>query len=83
MTDRVNELLSAIRPEDGKGFVFAAPTQSGHIETSSYKKQHQSAIKASGVAHFVVYSLRHTCLTRWARAGMDPSPSNTWRGTRA
>ncbi|MBV8833437.1 MAG: tyrosine-type recombinase/integrase [Acidobacteriaceae bacterium] len=29
-------------------------------------------MKISGVASFVPYSLRHTCLTRWANAGMNP-----------
>ncbi len=71
MTDRVETVLSSIRPANPYGWVFPAPTQSGHIETSSYKKQHRAALKASRVADFVPYSLRHTCLTRWARAGMD------------
>jgi hypothetical protein len=38
---------------------------------STIKKQHLKAIKASGVAPFVPYDLRHTCLTRWARY-LDP-----------
>ena len=43
----------------------------GHIDISSLKKQHAAALKASGVDPFVVYSLRHTCLTRWAESGID------------
>ena len=35
------------------------------------KKAHARALKASGVAAFVLYDLRHTCLTRWARY-LDP-----------
>ncbi len=30
------------------------------------KKQHLRALKESKVAPFVLYELRHTCLTRWA-----------------
>jgi hypothetical protein len=42
-----------------------------HINQSSVKKHHWKAIKASGVARFVPYDLRHTCLTRWAKY-LDP-----------
>jgi len=52
-------------------WIFPADTHSGHIETGTLKKQHAKAITASGVAAFVPYDLRHTCLTRWARV-MDP-----------
>ncbi len=52
------------------GWIFAAPTKSGHIETSSLKKLHTRALTLSGVTPFVLYDLRHTCLTRWAK-GMD------------
>ncbi len=41
------------------------------MNTSSLKKQHAAALKASGVDPFVIYSMRHTCLTRWAESGMD------------
>ena len=44
---------------------------SGHIEPSSVKKQQAKAFKASGVTAFELYTLRHTCLTRWA-PHMDP-----------
>lgn len=49
------------------GWVFPAPTKSGHMEASSIKKQHARALTASGVAPFVLYTLRHTCITRWAK----------------
>lgn len=52
-------------------WIFPAPTKTGHISDDSLKKQHAAAIKASGVAPFVLYVLRHTCLTRWAESGMD------------
>ncbi len=64
--------------------LFPAPTKSGHIEPSSLKKQHANAIEEatrvlrerdedeSVVFHaFELYTLRHTCLTRWA-PHMDP-----------
>jgi integrase len=51
------------------GFVFPAPTKSGHIDHSTLKKQHRAALKASGVRPFVIYSLRHTFATK---LGLDP-----------
>jgi hypothetical protein len=52
-------------------WVFPAPTKSGHIEKSSLKKQHANACKLAEVGAFVLYTFRHTCLTRWA-AYVDP-----------
>jgi integrase len=49
------------------GWVFPADTKSGHMEASTIKKQHSRALRASGVAPFVLYTLRHTCITRWAK----------------
>src|SRR5438445_13283923 len=36
-----------------------------------YKKQHVKALKLSGVRDFVLYSLRHTFLTRLGESGCD------------
>jgi integrase len=62
----------------GSAWVFPAPTESGHIEPSSIKKQHEKACKGTceqadewEVQPFPLYTLRHTCLTRWA-PHMDP-----------
>jgi len=52
-------------------WIFPALTASDHIEASSLKKQHAAALKISGIEPFVLYTLRHTCLTRWAKH-MDP-----------
>lgn len=64
-------------------WVFPAPTMSGHIEPSTLKKQHVKACKGKAqddkktgekrydVQPFPLYTLRHTCLTRWA-PHMDP-----------
>jgi len=37
----------------------------------SLRKQHQKALRASGVRPFVLYSLRHTFLTRLGGSGCD------------
>lgn len=52
-------------------WVFPAETKSGHIEQSTLRKRHTAACKRGLVPYFPFYTLRHTCLTRWA-AHMDP-----------
>jgi integrase len=74
MTPRVRNLLegrweSVHRP--GEGWVWPATTQSGHIGRSSLRDQHSKALRASGVRAFVLYSLRHTFLTRLGESGCD------------
>jgi len=74
LTHRVRTLLerrwnAANRPSEG--WVWAAPTKSGHIEPSTLKKQHQRALKLSGVRPFVLYAFRHTFLTRLGESGCD------------
>ena len=75
MTLRVRTLLEtrwekANRSEEG--WVWPAPTKSGHVGHDSIRVQHKKAIKASKVVTFVVYSLRHTFLTRLGESGCDP-----------
>jgi integrase len=85
MTPRVREMLetrweAAGRPADG--WIWAAPTRSGHVESSSLKKQHQGHSRKlaeeaavndeKSIRPFVLYSLRHTFLTRLAESGCDP-----------
>jgi integrase len=85
MTPRVKATLDMrLSKATGSAWVFPAQTKSGHIEPSSVKKQHIKAI-AEGtrilreetkrddakVESFELYTLRHTCLTRWA-PHMDP-----------
>jgi integrase len=74
MTLRVRTLLetrweAAGRPLDG--WVWIAPASSGHVEASSLKKQHAKALKLSKVRPFVLYSMRHTFLTRLGENGCD------------
>ncbi len=49
-------------PEEG--WVWPATTKTGHIDHSTLKKQHQDAIRRSGVRPFLLYSLRHTFATK-------------------
>ena len=75
MTPRVREILrrlheSANRPTDG--WVFPAPTKSGHAEPSTRRGPHRKALAASRVRPFVFYTLRHTFFTRLGEANCDP-----------
>ena len=74
MTPRVRNILETRWDAAGKpaeGWVWSAPTRSGHLEGSSLKKQHSKALRLSGVRPFVLYSLRHTFLTRLGESGCD------------
>jgi integrase len=69
---RVTEMLTRRRQDVTGDWIFPAPTKTGHINADSLKKQHATAIKTAKLDPFVIYSLRHTCLTRWAAIpGMD------------
>jgi integrase len=84
MTPRVRGILhsrwNAIgNPEDG--WVWPAPTRSGHMEPSSIRKQHATVFRKLSkeavernekpMRPFVLYSLRHTFLTRLGQSGCD------------
>jgi integrase len=74
MTPRVRAILRSRWETAGKpleGYVWLAPSKSGHIEPSSLKKQHAKTLKLSKVRPFVLYSLRHTFLTRLGASGCD------------
>jgi integrase len=74
MSPRVRNVLETRWEHAGKpeeDWVWPAPTRSGHLEASSIKKQHAKALKASKVRPFVLYSLRHTFLTRLGESGCD------------
>jgi integrase len=64
-----NRWLAAGRPS--VGWIWPAPTKAGHVNHSSVKKQHAKALRLSGVRPFVLYSLRHTFLTRLGESGCD------------
>jgi integrase len=74
MSPRVRNLLQARWESAGEpveGWIWPAPTKSGHVEPSTLKKQHARAVKLSKVRRFVLYSLRHTFLTRLGASGCD------------
>ena len=48
-----------------------ARRQSGHMEHDTLRVQHKNALKESKVRPFVLYTLRHTFLTRWGESGCD------------
>jgi integrase len=85
-TMRVRSVLemrweAAERPHEG--WVFPAPTKSGHIDQGSTRKQHLGVFKSANedetgqplekprLRSFVLYSLRHTFLTRLGESGCD------------
>lgn len=73
-TARVRAVLqtrweTAGRPEEG--WVWPATAKSGHVEPCSLKRQHRRALRLSRVRPFVLYSLRHTFLTRLGESGCD------------
>jgi len=84
MTPRVRKILEARWNKAGgppEGWIWSAPTRSGHIEPSSLRKQHAATfqtIALQAAKHnqkpmrpFVLYSLRHTFLTRLGESGCD------------
>ena len=74
MSPRVRAILETRWEAAGRpleGWVWTAPTHSGHIEASSLKKQHSKALRLSKVRPFVLYSMRHTFLTRLGESGCD------------
>ncbi len=74
MTPRVRAILQARwenAEKPGEGWIWPAPTKSGHVEPSSLKKQHRKALTLAKVRPFVLYSLRHTFLTRLGESGCD------------
>jgi integrase len=74
MTPRVRSVLQQrceSSPTPQEGWVWPASTCSGHINRSSLRNQHTKALRTSGVRPFVLYSLRHTFLTRLGESGCD------------
>lgn len=83
MTPRVRTVLENHWERAGKpteGWVWCAPTRSGHVEPSTLKKHHAKVFRtiqeatlngAKPVRPFVLYSLRHTFLTRLGEAGCN------------
>ena len=83
-SERVLSILEMRRDAATSTWIFPADTKSGHVEPSTLKKQHLKALalgtrilrqetgdENARLEPFVLYTLRHTCLTRWAKH-MDP-----------
>jgi integrase len=84
LTPRVRTILEAKwerAEKPAEGWVWAAPTTSGHVEPSTLKKQHRRTFKTLAeeakknderpVRPFVLYTLRHTFLTRLGASGCN------------
>ena len=82
LTSRVRQMLESRWEAAGQpreGWVWPAPTKSGHMDHSSVKKQHVRAFRNLNketrddeqLTPFVLYSFRHTFLTRLAESGCD------------
>lgn len=84
MTPRVRTILESYWERAGKaaeGWIWSAPTASGHVEPSTLKKQHARTFKTLAeqaaknsekpICPFVLYSLRHTFLTRLGESGCN------------
>jgi integrase len=84
ITPRVRNILETLWERTGKpveGWIWEAPTASGHIESSSLKKQHARTFRTLAeqaaqsnvrpVCPFVLYTLRHTFLTRLGESGCN------------
>lgn len=64
------QISSCACTQSGMGTVRMCPA-SAHFEKSTLKKQHRKALRLSRVRPFVLYSLRHTFLTRLGESGCD------------
>src|SRR5271166_4356154 len=74
LSQRARNILQSRWEAAGKlaeGWIWPAPTRNGHFEKSTLKKQHKKALRLSRVGPFVLYSLRHTFLTRLGESGCD------------
>jgi integrase len=74
MTARVrvtleNRWLAAGKPEIG--FVWPRETGSGYIHDETVRRAHLKVVEAAKIRHFVLYSIRHTFLTRLGQSGCD------------
>lgn len=74
-------ILDIRRETFARQWVFPTGARSGQIETASVKRQNIRACREASVEQFPLYTLRHACLTRWARnlgpldAGVPGRPS--------
>lgn len=80
MTDRVKEIVTRRLTAKGR-YLFPLPSYHKQpMNQSSIRKQHATALINSGVDPFVLYELRHTCLTRLANTGIPASALAAFAG---
>jgi len=76
MTKRVHAILLARWIAEGRplqGWLFPAKkAKVGHVVLNTIYEPHLDAVKLSGVRPFVLYSLRHSFLTRLGPSGRSP-----------
>ncbi len=73
-TPRVRAIFDKRWKDQGKpqtGWVWPANTKTGHVNHSTFRRAHSAALKLSKVRPFVLYSLRHTYLTRLGASDCD------------
>jgi integrase len=84
MTPAVRAVLEprwTIAGEPSEGWIWPAPTRSGHAEPSTIRKQHATTfnmiaeqaaeLNQKPVREFVLYSFRHSFATRLGESGID------------
>ena len=74
MTPRVRTILESRWLATGKpdsGFVWPGETNSGYIHDETVRRAHLKTVEAAQIRHFVLYSIRHTFLTRLGQSGCD------------
>jgi integrase len=84
MTPRVRLVFELRWDSAGKpsqGWVWPANTRSGHMEHDTLRVQHKKALQAAKIRPFVIYSFRHTFLTRLGRVGLRCVDAGSYRRT--
>jgi integrase len=79
MTPRTRKTLDKLWQATGRpseGWVWPAPTHTGHMEVSGIRDQHSNVFEAlekngTPLRPFVLHDLRHTFLTRLGMTGID------------
>lgn len=74
LTPRVRATLEARWTSAGRpmeGWVWPSATKSGHLDRGTLKRPHAEALAKSKVRPFVLYSARHTFLTRLGASGVS------------
>ena len=74
MTPRVRAVLEnrwIVAGKPDNGFVWPGNTTTGYVHDETVRRAHLKAIEVAKLRHFVLYSTRHTFLTRLGQSGCD------------